>query len=248
MPSFRDRFFTPRTARAITSPGAIIGAGLGASVGIVAGAPLAAAGLVGAAAYAGIVALKMPRAHHRPDVDPQRLREPWRRYVVEALDAAQRFDQAVDRARIGPLKTRLERIADRIDDGVAEVWRIAQQGEALEEALRHLDPVTEVRERLARVEGDLAGARAGDPHLEQMADAMRSQLASTERIDRVASETRDRLQVLDARLDEAVARAVELSFSSSDSDALGGLGSDVDTIVGEMEALRLALEDTAAAS
>jgi len=56
----------------------------------------------------------------------------------------------------------------------------------------------------------------------------------------VASEARDRLRLLDARLDEAVARAVELSLGTGDARALQG---DVDQLVEEMEALRLALED-----
>jgi len=59
----------------------------------------------------------------------------------------------------------------------------------------------------------------------------------------VASQARHRLQLLDARLDEAVARAVELSLNA-DVGALGGLGSDVDAVVGDMEALRQALEET----
>lgn len=244
MSSFRDRFLTPQTARAITSPGAILAAGLGASVGIAAGAPVALAGVVGAGLYAGVVALRMPRAPSRPHIEPRRLSDPWRRYVVEALDAAQRFDRAVGQARIGPLKVRLQRIADRIDTGVDEVWRIAQQGEALEQALRQLEPIAQVRQRLEHVERDLTGPRRDDANLLQVADALRSQLASTERVARVATDTRERLRVLDARLDEAVARAVELSLSQADAETIGGLGSDVDDIVGEMEALRLALEET----
>lgn len=244
MTSFRDRFLTRRTAEAITSPGAIVAAGAGAGAAIVAGAPAVLAAALGAAAYAGVVALRMPRASRRPEIDPARLSDPWRRYVVEALDAADRFDRAVGGARLGPLRTRLQRIADRIDTGVEEVWAIARHGEDLERALRQLEPVAVVRDRLVNVERDLAGPRPDDPHLVQLADALRSQLASTERIAAVATDTRERLRVLDARLDEAVARAVELSLSSADAATIGGLGSDVDDIVGEMEALRLALEET----
>jgi hypothetical protein len=43
-----------------------------------------------------------------------------------------------------------------------------------------------------------------------------------------------------------VARAVELSLGQSDGGAVGGLDDDVDAIVTEMEALRLALEDASA--
>ena len=63
------------------------------------------------------------------------------------------------------------------------------------------------------------------------------------RLEAVTQQAAERLRLLDARLDEAVARAVELSLSG-DSGQLSGLDSDVDSLVGEMEALRVALEDT----
>jgi len=46
---------TPAVARAITAPSAILAAGVGASVVILAGAPLVAAAVVGAACWAGRV-------------------------------------------------------------------------------------------------------------------------------------------------------------------------------------------------
>ena len=45
-------------------------------------------------------------------------------------------------------------------------------------------------------------------------------------------------------MDEMVARAIELSVDASQVDELGGLGSDVDHLVDEMEALRLAMDET----
>ena len=79
---------------------------------------------------------------------------------------------------------------------------------------------------------------------EQLQQSLQAQLDSTSRIIGVARDARARLQLLDARLDEAVARAVELALSSEDAAAVGGLGSDVDAVVGDMEALRQALEET----
>ncbi len=63
----------------------------------------------------------------------------------------------------------------------------------------------------------------------------------------VVDDARDRLRLLDARLDEAVARAVELSVDSGDPEGVLGLSSDVDSVVTDMEALRQALEETGAA-
>ena len=57
----------------------------------------------------------------------------------------------------------------------------------------------------------------------------------------VADDARDRLRLLDARLDELVARAVEVSVGTADSTVLGN---DVEELVVELEALRMAVEET----
>ena len=82
-----------------------------------------------------------------------------------------------------------------------------------------------------------------DNSLNRTAEALRAQLATAERIDGVLNETRDRLGLLDARLDEAVARSLELSVRTDDPDQLGGVNSTVDEVLEEMEALRLALDE-----
>ena len=51
--------------------------------------------------------------------------------------------------------------------------------------------------------------------------------------------------VLDARFDELVARAIEVSVGAGDSELLGN---DVDGLVTELEALRMAIDETAAAA
>jgi hypothetical protein len=56
-------------------------------------------------------------------------------------------------------------------------------------------------------------------------------------------DARTQLRLLDARLDEAVTRAVELSLRSAGDADVSGLGSDVESLVQDMEALRAALED-----
>ena len=64
----------------------------------------------------------------------------------------------------------------------------------------------------------------------------------------IRSDRETRLELLNARLDEAVARAVELALSAEDATALSGLGGDVDDLVGEMESLRGALDEAGQAS
>lgn len=235
MTAFRDRFFTRPVARAIASPSAILLAGAGTSAAIVMGAGLPVVVAAGALAYAARVALAIPRDKSE-HIDPRLLREPWRQFVAEALDARHRYDRAVATARPGPLRERLGEIGQRISTGVDECWRIARRGQELEEALRQLEDPRHVQQRL-----EDARRRRADQRLLQ---ALQSQIDSTQRILRVAGDTRDQLRLLDARLDEAVARAVELSLRADDVGDLGGLGSDVDTLVGEMEALRQALDET----
>ena len=74
--------------------------------------------------------------------------------------------------------------------------------------------------------------------------AVEAQLESAARIDAVARDAVDRLRVLTAQLDEAVARAVELSVRAHDVGELAPLTDDVDNLVGELEALRQGLEET----
>jgi hypothetical protein len=235
MTSFRDRFFTRRVAKAMTSPSAILLGGVGTAGVILSGAALPLAPVVGIALYAARVAAAMERktAHA---VDLRSLTDPWRTFVADAIDARQRYGRALETASTGPLRDRLGEIGRRLDDGVEESWRIARRGMALESALRQLEDPRVVQERLEH-------ARRGGA-AKQLEQSLQAQLDSTTRIVGVAQDARHRLQLLDARLDEAVARAVELALSSDDPGAAGGLGSDVDAVVGDMEALRQALEET----
>ena len=90
---------------------------------------------------------------------------------------------------------------------------------------------------LDRLDKEPAGS-----HTAATREALVAQLATAARMKAVSTDARDRLRLLDARLDELVARAVELSVSGSAS-AISGLGDDVDSLVSEMESLRQALEE-----
>jgi hypothetical protein len=237
-----DRAKTPRVARAITSPSGILLAGAGASVAILGGLPLAAAAGIGLAAWAARVALAIPRRPAEDRIRPEQLAEPWRSFVREAQNAAGRYRRAMAAAAPGPLRDRLADIGTRIDTGVLESWRVAKRGDALEGALGEMD-VRAVADELRAVEAEAPKRRAGGASLERTAAALRAQLESASRLGTVAAEARDRLRLLDARLDEAVARAVELSLGAGDPSAAGGLEGDVDQLVEEMEALRVALDD-----
>lgn len=240
-----ERARTPAMARAITSPGAIMLAGAGASAAILAGVPLVAAAAVGALVWAGRVALAVPRKPRRAEADPGLVSEPWRSLVRQAQRAETRFGQVVASTDPGPLRDRLAEVDARIAVGVDECWRIAQRGDELRAALADF-AVDDLRSQLARAEADAVGA-GGRDDVRGTAEALRSQLASAERLATVARDAEDRLRRLAAQLNEAVARAVELSLQDPEVGTLSPLGSDVDSLVGELESLRVALEETSRA-
>jgi hypothetical protein len=241
--SFRDRFFTPPVARAITSPSGIALAGVGASVGILAGFPIVGWAALGVLAYGARVAAAVPRGVTAGRIDAFALGEPWRQFVSGAQKAKRKYDDAVRAAQSGPLRDRMDEIGGRLDDAVQECWRVARQGEALTDARRQLDTADAQRELL-----DLQHQLGGQVPAPGTTDAgtiaaLQAQLDSAARMDATITDARDRLRLLDARMDESVARAVELSVQAGGVDDLGGLGDDVEGIVGDMEALRQGLEE-----
>jgi hypothetical protein len=242
--SLRDRFFTRQVARAITSPvGILLGGGVAAAT-IVAGVPLLAALPLGVAVWAGKVALSIPRGRRAERIDPFTLKEPWRRYVQEALQARNRFDEAVGRTRPGPLRDHLADIAERMHTGVEECWLIAKRGQTLVDARRGID-LADVDRQLAEVaDAQSPSGATPDPSLARVAQSLEAQRATAERLDRVIGQAHSELRMLDARLDEAVARTLELSAHAAADATVEGLGTDVDALVTEMESLRQALEET----
>ena len=95
---------------------------------------------------------------------------------------------------------------------------------------------------------DDPGAAPADSVASQVAASLDAQRAAADRLDGVQQDAQARLRLLDARMDEALVRAVELSAQSGPSAELGGLGADVDSLVTDMEALRQALEEANSAS
>jgi hypothetical protein len=237
-----ERARTPAMARAITSPGAILLAGAGASAAILAGAPLAAAAVVGALVWAGRIALAVPRKARRVEADPALVAEPWRSLVRQAQRAEARFDQVLAGTDPGPLKDRLAEVDARVAVGVDECWRIAQRGNELSAAVADLD-VDDLQRQLRAAEAQ-AARHPERADLAGTASSVRQQLASCQRLAGVATDAEDRLRRLAAQLNEVVARAVELSLKGPDLGTLQPLGSDVDSLVGELESLRVALEET----
>jgi len=237
--SLRDRFFTPPVARAIWSPLSIIILGAVTAVGIIAGLPIVAAVAIGVAAYAVKVGLAIPRNAKRGDrIDPFVLNEPWRGYVQSAQSAKLRFDRTVAGTRSGPLRDHLEQLSARLEDGIEESWRIASRGNDIDGAISQLN-TSKAEAELNQLRQQQQSGTSAD--IESTIQSLEAQISSGNRMQSVSKSTRDRLRLLDARFDELVARAVEVSVGSADSDVLGN---DVDDLVNELEGLRLAIDDT----
>jgi len=217
-----ERARTPAVARAVMAPSAILLAGAGAAAAILAGVPLAAAAAVGALAWAGKVALAIPRKVRRPDMNPATVKEPWRSLVRQTVKAEDRFNQTVKGTRPGPLKDRLAEVAAQVSVAVDASWRIAQRGDSLDHAVRELNADAIAAELAAR-ENELAYS-PGRTDLQATVAALGRQLESARRVAAVARDALDRLRRLNAQLNEAVARAVELSLGPADVGALQPLG------------------------
>ncbi len=237
--SFRDRFYSPPVARSLTSPSGILATGIGAAAGVLAFGPFGA--LAGLLAYGIRVAVAIPRAAKGERIDPFAVNEPWRQFVQHALASRVRFAEAVRTMRPGPLRDHLGEIGVRLDEGVEECWRIARRGQLLARARSQVDDASTRRE-LDQLVAESGGTPPAGTTQAKVLEALQAQLATAGRMDAVLVDTRSRLQLLDARRDESVTRAIELSVQAG-PEGLTGLGDDVDGIVTEMEALRQALED-----
>ena len=244
--SLVNRSTSPRKlANAIMAPSSIVLAGAATAVAIVSGlGPLSV--VVGGLVWAAMSVLGV-RKTLRPapePIDAFRVGEPWRQYVQSAQQAKVRFDRSVATTRSGPLREHLQEISTRVDTATHECFTIAKKGYALETAVGELD-IRQIRRELVAAEAEAAAA---DPSrrelLESTKESIRSRLASAERLATVTQSTQDQLRQLNAQLDELVARAIELSVSEDSLAAFDTLGTDIDSVVTSMEALRQAMDET----
>jgi hypothetical protein len=251
----------PAAARAAVSPSALVLAGAGTAVGLVVGLPALAALAIGASFWgvrvgvgAALAGARRRRASKPEMIDPYAVPEPWRSFVRDSLTAQTKFDQAVNRSHAGPLRDRLADVSVRVHDGVRECWRVAHLGAALDTSLHALDPEATSRDmrRLQETRGPGLPATAQAAEAVNARDAteaaMAAQLKAARRVEAASQRTTDRLRVLTAELNAAVACAVELSLDAGNIVAARQLAGDVDTVVGEIESLRVALEETNASA
>ncbi|MET0144168.1 MAG: hypothetical protein ABW328_05195 [Ilumatobacteraceae bacterium] len=232
----RDRFLTPTTAKAIMSWRILLGAAVGVVTALV-GVPVIGAVVIGLAVYAGSVLLAVPKGPPTTTIDPFSVGEPWRHFVQAALRSKRQLDTTIQATKSGPLRDRLQSIADRLAAGLAEGWATAKRGDEIDTAVRTLDP-TRLRSRLATLQSQADAAPTDN--LTAALASVESQLASADRLKALSARTADNLRLTQARLDELVARAAEVSVGASDTDRFA---SDVDDLVLELESLHEAVRE-----
>ncbi len=235
--SFRDRFFTPKVARAIVSPGAIVSTAAGASVGILTGNAVVAVGLA-VAGFVTWVAAAIPRKPRKDRIDPFTLSEPWRRLTTETLAARDRFRNTVRRTEPGPIRERLDALVDQIDESVDEAWETARAGHALSDAYGRIDAAAVGRE-LERVRS----ASPSDARDRTLASLER-QLDTATRMRETVTTTEAQLRLLNERLDESVAQCIELSVGIYQPERFDQVSGSLVHINDELEALRGAVAET----
>ena len=168
-------------------------------------------------------------------IDPFALREPWR-FSSATRSAQTRFTDALTDTEPGPLRDRLLEIGESLDNGVEQAWKAAQRGQQLTDARRRIDG--------PRLQRQLEGLDAADPRR----SGLEAQLATHGRLAEREERTRNELESLDVRLDEAVARVTELGTRAGDVAELDEVAASIGNVVRELEALRLGLDDVEGAA
>jgi hypothetical protein len=170
-------------------------------------------------------------------LDPFTLSEPWRRHVAGAQRAAREIDATVAGASPGPLTDRLAQIAGQIDTALADACQIAQRGDDLDAAIARLDR-TALRSRLETLRDRHPVVH--DDDVAATINSLEAQLATIDRLTQQSEQAAITLRLTQTRLDELAARSTEIALGSGDTDAWEH---DVDDLVVELEAIRLAMDE-----
>ena len=160
-------------------------------------------------------------------IDPFAVGEPWRRHIAAALSSQTRYTKLVGATQPGPLRDRLQTIGISVQAAVQEIWQVSKRGDGLDDTLRTLNAAS-LRNQLDRAVDDAAR------------NSLQSQLDAADRIRSTRDDADTELRSLTARMGELVTQAAEVSLGVDATDAIG---SAVDDVVTQLEAMRLAVDD-----
>ena len=170
-------------------------------------------------------------------IRPWTLDDPWRSFVSRAITLQRDIKTAANNTPPGPMRDRLQALADHVDTGMIEVWQVAQGGQRLTEARARIDTAA-ISQQLSQ----LPTAEA-NPSLSRVAQAFQAQLDTATRIEEQVSTTHDALLLLNARLGEVAARVIELSAQPHALTDAAAVDTDVESVVNELIAIRQALAE-----
>jgi hypothetical protein len=170
-------------------------------------------------------------------IRPETLEDPWRSFVAHALTERQEIVTAVATNPSGPMRDRLQVLADHVDNGMTECWQLAQEGQRLTAARARIDTAAVVQE-LRHLQ-----ALQAHPSLTQAAQALQAQLDTARRIEGEISTTYNGLLLMNARLGEVEARVIELSVRPNALKEVAAVETVVESVVDELVAIRQALTE-----
>lgn len=185
-----------------------------------------------------------PTSSFSPNVttELETLDDPWRSCVSQTLILQRDVRTVAGMTAPGPMRDRLQGVADHVDRDVDECWQVARRGQRLTEARARID-ARAIAQQIGRLDSSEA-----DPVLTAAAQSLRAQLETAARIDGEVSSTYNGLLLLNARLGEIVARVSELSARSGDLRDASAADSEVESVVNELIAIREALTEMDACS
>jgi hypothetical protein len=166
-----------------------------------------------------------PLAHVDPNAVPRR----FAGGVAEAVGARLRFQHVLEGLRPGPLRDRLGELSPKVDAGVLAVWETVQRAAEVERIAASLDA--------DGVLADYKRARRDASTPPELMSALEERFESVQRLLNVVDDVDQQLQLLDARLGAAVARAAELAVVAG-GDPAGSLDDELDAVVSELGLLR----------
>lgn len=255
LPQVPEPVHHPSPARAVVGPTALIPAAGGVAIGLAAGSN-ALAVVLGIVAWLTGGALALGRGRRRgrdqarpAPIDPWAVPEPWRQYVRQAQSAGQRFDQAVQQGREGPLRERLLTLQPLVMQAVEEVWSVARRGAALSGPSARPGGGATDRQRLGAELQEVQAERLRlDPAATGPAEvlagreaAIAAQIRAARRAEDAAGEAADRLRLMTAQLDEAVTEVLELGLGpggDADPAAMDALAPSLQNVVQQIQALQ----------
>ena len=174
-------------------------------------------------------------------VQPASLAPRWAQPVQAALAARARYQDIVGTLPEGPLRERVQQLGARVDAGVLATWEAACRAAQQEAVVAAID-VTDAIEDYKAAKRELEAARrAGHvpQGVEERTKALEARHTAANRLANALDDTATQLTVLEARLEAALARAAEVALRPEAAD---DLGADLDAVVGELGALRQALD------